>query len=124
MASDLFRLVDFAERALVQVGDVTDGFCWLSDKIAGGSATEQERATFVKTFNHARQLQKLVDDLKVALDEYVLLADHDFARLGLTDRKSAVVKSFLEVAETRPFAPFVELFESLGKPSFLSPPVN
>lgn len=121
MASDLFRLVDFAERSLVQVVNTADSILWLQEKVAGGNATEKEQSTFIKLFDHALKLQKLVDDLKVTLDEYVLLADHDFARLGLTNRKSDIVKSFLEVAETRPFAPYVELFESLGKPSLLSP---
>ncbi len=122
MGSNLFALVDVAERALAQVVNVTDDVCWLQEKVAGGKATEKERANFVKLFDHALKIQKLVDDLKGALDEYVLLADHDFARLGLTDRKSDIVKSFLEVAATRPFAPFVELYESLGKPPLLSPP--
>lgn len=124
MATDLFKLIDVAQQSFRHVTEVTDGMVCLAEKVSGGTATSQEMHNYVGCIAHALDLQKLIDDLRDELNQYLLLVDNDCARLGLTESKAEILRDIMEAAEIRPFAPLIKLYEELGKPPLLSPPMN
>jgi len=99
-----------------QMRETVDLFVWLVGKVSDGTATPEQQDGLAHCSAQAILLQEQVDKLRDQLKQYLLLIDNDYARLGLTESKSEILRDFMLATSVRPFAPLIKLYEKLGNP--------